>query len=198
MINVGFLMFAAFLGDLHPGNVFVDKQHRFVLLDVGIVTEYTNFDHEIIVDILACFIRKEGRRAGRLMIADSNRRLLTSNERAVDEDSYCEKMEALTIKASGNDYLMEHLGDYISYICEAAATHHIMLNQSFISASLAVKIQEGIALALDPSIEIWKVATPIIVESERRRGKAWKRLFDILGLDKLFRKNGDGDEIKRA
>jgi hypothetical protein len=34
---------------------------------------------------------------------------------------------------------------------------------------LAVKVEEGIALALDPAMEIWKIATPIIVESEGRR-----------------------------
>lgn len=176
----------------------MDSKHRFVLLDVGIVTEYTNLDHETIVDILACFIRKEGWKAGQLMIADSNRRLIASHDKAVDEDKYCEKIEALTIKASGKDYLMEHLGAYITYICDAAAMHHIMVNQAFISAALAVKIQEGIALALDPSIEIWRVATPIIVESERRRGKAGKRLLDVLGLDKLFRAGVQDEKVKKV
>ena len=64
---------------------------------------------------------------------------------------------------------MEHLGTYISYICESAAQHHVMLNPSFITAALAVKLEEGIALAMDPSCNIPKVAIPIIVESERRR-----------------------------
>ena len=64
---------------------------------------------------------------------------------------------------------MEHLGTYISYICDAASTHHVMMNPSFVTAALAVKIQEGIALAMDPSCSIPDVAIPIIIESERRR-----------------------------
>lgn len=105
------------------------------------------------------------------MIDDSNNRLLASKsgDKALDEERYIDKIEALTIAASGKDYLMEHLGTYISYICNAAAQHHIMMNPSFVSAALAVKVQEGIALSLDPACQIWKAATPIIVESERRR-----------------------------
>jgi aarF domain-containing kinase len=132
-------------GDLHPGNVFISpKDHKIIVLDVGMVTEYTDSDHRLIVDVLTSFIRKDGRRAGRLMIDDSN--LRNSGDQAEAEELYIDKIEALTIRANSKDYLMEHLGTYISYICEAAATHHVMMNQSFVSAALAVKIQEGIAL----------------------------------------------------
>ena len=144
----------------------------FILLDVGIVAEYSENDHDTIVRILSAFIRRQGRLAGRLMIDDSNRRLQEAHmmDAALEEEKFIDKIEALNQKATGKDYLMENLGTYISYICSVAAQHHVMLNPSFISAALAVKVQEGIALALDPSIAIYKVATPIIFESERRRG----------------------------
>jgi len=166
------------------------------------------------------------------MIDDSNNllRASQSGDKAVDEELYIDKIEALTIAASGEDYFMEHLvrtarqhqrafsvdwidwlvleiacthtrlfrkrnfsrtqGKYISYICNAAARHHVMLNPSFISAALAVKVQEGIALSLDPSIQIYKVATPIIVESERRRHMASLRHR----VKKFFLQGGGVDE----
>ena len=62
-----------------------------------------------------------------------------------------------------------HLLVLQSYICSAAAEHHVMMNPSFISAALAVKVEEGIALALDPTVKIANIAIPIIVESESRR-----------------------------
>jgi predicted unusual protein kinase regulating ubiquinone biosynthesis (AarF/ABC1/UbiB family) len=166
-------------GDLHPGNVYVSRDGKnFILFDVGIVAEYTNEDHVAIVSILAEFIRKNGRKAGLLMIDDSNRRLQKERgnndqqelqQHALQVETFLTKIEYLTIQASGKDYFMQKLGEYISYICQAAATHHVKLNPSFISAALAVKVEEGIALALDPAVEIWKVATPIIIESETRR-----------------------------
>lgn len=159
-------------GDMHPGNIFVSKDGKsFILLDLGIVNEYNDRDHNLIVDILAAFIRKQGRRAGRLMIDDSNVRLSECDPtlHSKDEDEYIDKIEHLTIQASQKGYLMENLGSYITYICEAAATHHVLLNPSFISAALAVKVEEGIALAMDPSVKIPNIAIPIIVESESRR-----------------------------
>jgi predicted unusual protein kinase regulating ubiquinone biosynthesis (AarF/ABC1/UbiB family) len=148
------------IGDLHPGNVFVSPDGtKFILFDVGIVNEYHDNDHDIIVAVLTAFIRKKGRDAGRLMIDDSNRRLASSGDRAREEEKYIDKIEALTIKASTKGYLMERLGTYISYICDAAATHHVMMNEAFISAALAVKIEEGIALAMDPTVSIPSIGT---------------------------------------
>lgn len=129
-------------GDLHPGNVLVTSDKKLALLDFGIVNEYTDLDHQLIVDILTSFIRYDGRAAGRLMVDNSKARVGS----ALEEESFVNKMDALSEKARGSDYLMEHLGSYISQICEAAATHHVLMNQSFVSAALAIKVQEGIVL----------------------------------------------------
>ena len=172
---------------MHPGNVFVDPVRRkFVLFDVGIVAAYTEEDHVNIVEILTSFIRRQGRRAGRLMIDGSNRLLRASGDHAIDEERFIDKIEGMNKKATQKDYLMENLGTYISTICDAAAEHRVLMNQAFISAALAVKIQEGIALALDPSIQIVDVATPILYESERRRGHVAQTAAGLLGLGDWF------------
>jgi hypothetical protein len=44
----------------------------------------------------------------------------------------------------------------------------------------------GIALALDPSIEIWKIAIPIILEGERRHGRVAERAREFVGFDRLM------------
>jgi aarF domain-containing kinase len=173
-MNPQTIMFFQIAGDLHPGNVYISKDgSKFILFDVGIVNEYSTEDHNILIDILSAFIRKDGRKAGRCLIDDSNSKMLMKSaakeEMARHEEEYIDKIEMLTIKASTEGYFMEHLGTYISYICNAAATHHVMMNPSFVTAALAVKIQEGIALAMDPSCTIPDIAIPIIVESERRR-----------------------------
>jgi len=173
-------------GDLHPGNVLVSKDNKFVLLDVGIVVENNKEDHRLISDVLAAFIRLQGRKAGQRMIEDSNARAKDEEGRVVDEERFLDKIEKLTIEASGKEYLMENLGTYITIICNAAAKHHIMLNQAFISAALAVKVQEGIALALDPSIQIWRIAIPIILEGERRNGYLAERAKESVGIQRFI------------
>ena len=182
-------------GDLHPGNVFIDaKRKKIVLFDVGIVATYTEADHENIVDILAALIRRKGRLAGRLMIDSSNRLLRESNDHAIDEELFIDKIEAMNKKATQADYLMEHLGSYITTICDAAACHHVLMNEAFISSALAVKIQEGIAIALDPSIQVYDVAIPVIYESEKQRGivKAKDKAQQLMGgLGNMFKRQTD-------
>lgn len=175
-------------GDLHPGNIFINaKDRKFVLLDAGIATEYSDTDHELIINVLSSFIRADGRKAGRLMIDDSNVRA-NSNDKAVNETLYIDKIEALTNRANSKDYFMEHLAVYLTYICESAAKHHVMMNQKFITAALSIQVLEGVSLSLDPAIETWRVANPIILKSEmnRRLSKASKKLLDALGLDKFI------------
>lgn len=173
-------------GDLHPGNVLINKDNQVVVLDVGIVVENSKEDHRLISDVLASFIRKDGRTAGRRMMEDSNSHMEEGAGYALEEERYLDKIESITLRASGKGYFMEHLGAYIAEICDAAAKHHVMLNQAFISAALAVKVQEGIALAMDPSIQIWKIAIPIILEGERRHGYVADRAKELIGFQSFF------------
>jgi predicted unusual protein kinase regulating ubiquinone biosynthesis (AarF/ABC1/UbiB family) len=106
------------------------------------------------------------------MIEESNTR---SQQAAINEEHFVDKIEQITIAANSADYLMEKLGTYITFICDAAQTHHVLLNPSFVSASLAVKVEEGIALAMDPALEIKSLAIPIIVEAEAKR--YWNSIF---------------------
>ncbi|KAL7574120.1 hypothetical protein ACA910_014807 [Epithemia clementina (nom. ined.)] len=127
-------------------------------------------DHQVIVDVLSNFICCNGCKAGQCMIANSNRRRCSPEPQAVDGALFLDKMQALAWNAADpKKHLMEHFGSYISKVCEAASVHHIMLNPAFVSAALALKVQEAVRLSLDPQLEMWKEATPIIAESERRR-----------------------------
>ena len=149
-------------------------------MDVGITTICSEEDHRLISDILANFIRKDGRSAAIRMVDSSNSILKSSGDKAVDEEKFFDKIEYITIEANSAKYLMQHLGTYITYICDAASTHHVMLNQAFISMALAVKVMEGIALALDPTVKTAEIAIPIILEGERRHGRMGERAKELL------------------
>lgn len=132
------------------------------------------------MDVLGAFIRRNGKRAGELLV-DGN-----FNQGVVDAEGFIRKICDLTEKATSKDnYLMQNLGVYISYICKAASDHHVHIIPPFISAALAVKVQEGIALALDPSVPIINVATPVVVQSEARRklDKTKNKLFGFLHVN---------------
>jgi len=166
-------------GDLHPGNILITPDKKMALLDCGIVNTYSPEDHDLIVGVLTSFIRHDGELAGRMLLRHSDAKakafsktLQRKNTRllGIDEDGFVAKINSIAIRSqSKEEDLMENLGAYISEICNAAAQHRVLMNESFVSAMLAIKVQEGIVLALDPGLEIWKVANPIILEGEARR-----------------------------
>ena len=147
--------------------------------------------------MLAAFVRKDGRKAAMHMVDSSNSILKSSGDKAVDEEEFFRKIEYITIQASGANYFMQHLGSYITYICQAASTHHVMLNQAFISMALAVKVQEGIALALDPKVKTPEIAIPIILEGERRSGRMKERAKDLIPSFDDIREWITGEKIIR-
>eukprot|EP00590_Aulacoseira_subarctica_P006924 CAMPEP_0172418368 /NCGR_PEP_ID=MMETSP1064-20121228/4876_1 /TAXON_ID=202472 /ORGANISM="Aulacoseira subarctica , Strain CCAP 1002/5" /LENGTH=409 /DNA_ID=CAMNT_0013157281 /DNA_START=40 /DNA_END=1269 /DNA_ORIENTATION=+ len=172
--------------DLHPGNILAslsdDGVPRFVLLDVGMVTEFKDADHDNIIDILANIVRRNGRKAAELMIQDSEKKMspFLSNKLAVlNREEFINKITYLTDQDRDMSFF-ENIGGYILYICEAAATHHVRLNEAFASIALAVKVQEGVALSLDPKCHVWETANPIIVRAEmkRRFNRFFSRISD--------------------
>eukprot|EP00565_Helicotheca_tamesis_P003447 CAMPEP_0185731494 /NCGR_PEP_ID=MMETSP1171-20130828/13053_1 /TAXON_ID=374046 /ORGANISM="Helicotheca tamensis, Strain CCMP826" /LENGTH=677 /DNA_ID=CAMNT_0028400771 /DNA_START=127 /DNA_END=2160 /DNA_ORIENTATION=+ len=157
-------------GDLHPGNVFVSPDNKLVLLDCGIVNEYDDADHELMVNIIAAFIRMDGRKAAELMADDSNRRMKAAGESAVqDVEKYINDIERLSKTPRKSDFVFEKVVTYVDYIFNAAARHRVKMNASFVSMMLAVKVQEGVALLLYPAVELMKIANPIILRSEAER-----------------------------
>jgi len=173
-------------GDLHPGNIFVattdeetsdsslKTKYKLVLLDCGIVNEYNEDDHDVIIKIIAAFIRMDGRRAAELMAADSDRRLLSSSDgtsSVKNAEEYISQIEMLSKTPRKSDFFFEKVTTYINYIFNAASEHHVKMNPSFVSMALAVKVQEGVALMLNPQGDIIKIANPIIMKAEADRIK---------------------------
>ena len=143
------------------------------MLDAGIALEYTNDDHDLVVNVLSSFIKNDGRTAAQYMLSDSNERLFSLQEAALNEKEYIEKITKLTRTANDGRFFMDNLGHYIAQIFDAAATHHVMMNKAFVSMALAVKVQEGVALMLSHDANVMQTAIPIIsqIEIQRKMGK---------------------------
>jgi predicted unusual protein kinase regulating ubiquinone biosynthesis (AarF/ABC1/UbiB family) len=46
----------------------------------------------------------------------------------------------------------EHLGTYITLFFRLAYTHQVKLDHNFVCVAMAIKVMEGLAIALDPEL----------------------------------------------
>ena len=62
----------------------------------------------------------------------------------------------------------DSIGNYVSQICQASADYKVRMNQGFVSIALAVRVMEGVAIALNKDCEIWRISNKYIVEGQVR------------------------------
>jgi len=152
--------------DLHPGNILIaydpitnpEDTPSIVCLDAGLAYEVQR--HTRMVEILGALMMRDGRTAGRHMItpmtaADDH----IHAEQAVA--AYCEGMQDL-VDSSAHIRFFEHLGDYIYKFFTLAFEHKVKLDHNFVCVAMAIKVMEGLALRLHPSLDLINVAIPYV------------------------------------
>jgi aarF domain-containing kinase len=152
-------------GDLHPGNILVstnDKNKLVMhLLDCGLVVEVGPEQHVNMIKILGAFTRRNGRLAGQLMV-DTSRDCQAGPD---DMELFVHGIELICVQDEDHNFI-EKIGDYIADICYLACKHKVKLEASFINMALGIEIMEGIATALNPDIQVAKVALPMVLQAE--------------------------------
>jgi aarF domain-containing kinase len=157
-------------GDLHPGNVLVtfDKktnEPKLIFLDCGIV--FCNPDketHNAVIEICISFMQHDGRRAAKLMMDHSKN---TSNLKvtAADVEAFIEGVHQIVVDSEEHNYF-EHIGEYVMRICNLARDYHVKLDPGYFRIAMALKVAEGISLALDKKLDMISKCLPVIVKAK--------------------------------
>lgn len=153
-------------GDLHPGNILINKcrdsgRLKMNILDCGLVVEMGERDHNNLVQILGALVKKDGTLAGRLMVDTAKKCQAT----ALDVELFVKGIQQIIIDDEQNNF-MENVGDYLAEICYLACKHKVKLEASFINAALACEIMEGIACTLYPDMQVQPIALPMVLKAE--------------------------------
>lgn len=68
------------------------------------------------------------------------------------DEEFCVAIQQLVIDAESESYF-EHMGDYLARICELARKHTVRLDSGYFKIAMALKVAEGISLALGKCFE---------------------------------------------
>jgi aarF domain-containing kinase len=169
---------------------------RLVLLDTGIVfTAKDEEDHSRLVDVCLAFMQHDGRRAARLMLDEKDAAMarkaglvlkageVTSTEEKgnvlSEEDINPEMLAAKRKGAEGfiegvqdlvdaaeQDSYFEHIGEYVARMCDLARVNGVKLNPGYFHIAMALKVTEGISLALDRELDMISTILPVILKAK--------------------------------
>jgi len=156
-------------GDLHPGNLLVNKTDRgklrLNLIDAGLVVKMGPADHKNLIGVMGSFVKRDGRNAAKLMIDNSKHCEATD----LDVELFCNGIAQICKDDEQNNF-MEKIGDYVTDICYMACKHKVKLEAKFINVALACEIVEGIASSLNPDLTVQEMALPLVLKAEVLHG----------------------------
>lgn len=160
-----------FHADMHPGNIFITPpdssgKAQWVLVDFGIMGTLSANDQQYLAQNLMAFINRDYRRVAELHIEsgwvpkDTRVDLFEGAIRAV-----CEPMLEQPIKDIS-------FGKLLLRLFQTAQRFNMQLQPQLVLLQKTILNVEGVGRMLDPELNVWETATPII--------KTW--LKDTVGL----------------
>ena len=150
-----------FHADLHQGNVKVSASGDLILLDFGIMGRIDGFTRRAYAQILMGFLRRDYESVARVHFdagyvpADRNVHDFALALRSVNEP--ISGMDASRISMAK---LLAHLFEVTEQFGMATRTELILLQRTMV-------VTEGVARTLDPNINIWETARPVVEEYVR-------------------------------
>ncbi len=130
--------------DLHPGNVFITRDERFALLDLGLVGELDPAHRTAYARCFAAWAVGDGRTMAGIMADHSPSR--TIRDRAGFEDAIAEFVQRYHGKRLGEVQISRVLLDMMGIL----RRYRVRANPTFTLVNIAIAVTEGIGKQLDP------------------------------------------------
>ncbi|CAL8359192.1 unnamed protein product [Lota lota] len=179
-------------GDLHPGNILVQRPHpaeaepqgkatltdlwdtvvvsvrpqpcpyQLVLLDAGIVAQLSPRDLANFRAVFTAVVLRQGERVAELILNHAR-----ANE-CLDVPRFKREMALLVDGALSNNTLSLgkiRVAELLSRVFGLLITHKVKLESNFASIVFAIMVLEGLGRSLDPNVDILELAKPMLLKN---------------------------------
>ncbi len=145
-----------FHADMHQGNLMVAGNGDIIALDFGIMGHIDDYTRRVYAEILYGFIQQDYRRVAEVHFEAG----YVPADRDIDEFSRALRAVGEPIfGASANQISMAHL---LGYLFEVTERFGMQTRTELILLQRTMVVVEGVARSLNPDINIWHVARPIV------------------------------------
>ncbi|MDF3605626.1 2-polyprenylphenol 6-hydroxylase [Paracoccus sp. DMF-8] len=145
-----------FHGDMHQGNLKVAPNGNVIIYDFGIMGEIDAYTRRIYAEILMGFIRRDYDQVARVHFeagyvpADRDRAEFARALRAVGEPIF------------GADASQISMANLLAYLFEVTERFGMATRTELILLQRTMVVVEGVARSLNPQINMWEVARPVV------------------------------------
>ena len=152
-----------FHADMHPGNLHVDSQGRFIALDYGITGTLSEFDKEYIGANFLAFLNRDYRRVAQMHVeagwtpADTNIPQFEAAIRAVCEPIFARPLKEISF------------GRLLLQLFQVARRFNLIVQPQLILLQKTLLNIEGIGRRLAPDLNLWETARPFLEEWVKKR-----------------------------
>ncbi|HBS51336.1 MAG TPA: 2-polyprenylphenol 6-hydroxylase [Rhodobacteraceae bacterium] len=145
-----------FHGDMHQGNLKVAPNGNIIAFDFGIMGHIDEYTRRVYAEILYGFIKRDYRRVAEVHFEAG----YVPADRDVDE--FARALRAVGEPIFGMDASHISMGRLLSYLFEVTERFGMETRTELILLQRTMVVVEGVARSLDPHINIWQVARPVV------------------------------------
>ena len=145
-----------FHGDMHQGNLKVAANGNLIAYDFGIMGQIDEYTRRVYAEILMGFIAKDYRRVAEVHFEAG----YVPPDRDIDE--FARALRAVGEPIFGRDATRVSMARLLSYLFEVTERFGMETRTELILLQRTMVVVEGVARSLDPHINIWQVAKPVV------------------------------------
>jgi len=145
-----------FHADMHQGNLFADQQGRIVAVDFGIMGRLNGAQRKFLAEILFGFITRDYRRVA-IVHFDAG---YVPRVHAVDEFAQAIRAVGEPIHSRTADQIS--MARVLTLLFEITALFDMSTRTELVLLQKTMVVVEGVARTLDPNLNMWNTAEPVI------------------------------------
>lgn len=145
-----------FHADMHQGNLKITTNGDIVAMDFGIMGRIDEYTRRVYAEILFGFIRKDYRRVAEVHFEAG----YVPADRDIDE--FARALRAVGEPIFGMDASRISMARLLAYLFEVTERFGMETRTELILLQRTMVVVEGVSRSLNPSINIWDVAQPIV------------------------------------
>lgn len=140
---------------------------QLIFIDAGLVTALDQTNRKNFLDLFQAVAEFDGYKAGKLMIERCR-----SPQLAIDEETFALKLQHLVLSVKSKTFSLAKIkiSDILTDVLTAVRQHHVKMEGDFVNTVISILLLEGIGRQLDPNMDLFKSALPILRQLGRQMG----------------------------